>query len=313
MHNSAAFVGEALGSVRAQSFQDFEVIVVDDGSTDRTWEAIQGATKVFHQRFQAIRGTPGQAEGPAYARNAGIKQARGEFIAFLDSDDQWVPEHLARAYHCFQAYGERFGFFAGPGQIMGTTRFLHEFPWPSPEPQSASPQLLRECYFPLASVCVRRSLLEQVGGFCEELVCHEDWLLYLLLSKLTLFVHSPNVECLVRRRAESVSASASRMSKAMYRDRVKAYLIAEASGQWSRSELRSMREPFIQGRASELADYLCSFDADRTWWATSGLLQSGWRGRSIWMPILWRGFSQFTRRGWRKATRASKPEPTASA
>lgn len=114
---------------------------MDDGSTDRTWEAIQGATKVFHQRFQAIRGTPGQAEGPAYARNAGIKQARGEFIAFLDSDDQWVPEHLARAYHCFQAYGERFGFFAGPGQIMGTTRFLHEFPWPSPEPQSASPQL----------------------------------------------------------------------------------------------------------------------------------------------------------------------------
>ncbi|MEI7935835.1 MAG: glycosyltransferase family A protein [Verrucomicrobiota bacterium] len=303
-HNSGAFLKEALESVRAQTFQDFEVIIVDDASIDDTWQVVQSCQHWFSGRCRSLRIEPPRNEGPAGARNLALGQAQGESVAFLDSDDLWVPEHLARAQKCFRAHGDKVGLFAGPGQIIGTKRLLHEFQWPDPEPQPASPQLLQQCYFPLPSVCVRRSLLDEVGGFCAELVCHEDWLLYLLLSKRTLFMHSPEVECLIRRRPESVTRSRKRMSKPMYRDWVKAYLTVERSQMWSNVELRTMREGFIQDRAGELADYLCAFDVGRAAWSTSGLVASGLRGQKVWRPILWLGFCEFLCRGLRKVGRS---------
>ncbi|HPC54310.1 MAG TPA: glycosyltransferase family A protein [Verrucomicrobiota bacterium] len=304
-HNSAAFISQALESVRAQTFQDFEVIVVDDGSTDNTWQAIQGCAGWFPGRFCSIRVEPSQNKGPAGARNLAIRQAKGEFVAFLDSDDLWVPEHLARAKAAFRQNGGKAGLFAGRGQILGSTRFMHESVWPSAEPQPASPELLHACYFPLPSVCVRRALLLAVGGFAEQLVCHEDWLLYLQLSKLTCFIHSPAVECVIRRRSISVTTAVARMSQPMYRDRIKACLFAERSGNWSRGELRAMREPFIQNRSAELADYLCALDFDRMLWVVKGLLASGWSGWRYWLSILGRGTWQFVRRGGRKVVRSA--------
>jgi glycosyltransferase involved in cell wall biosynthesis len=302
-HNSGVLLKEALESVQSQTLQDFEVIVIDDGSTDNTWEVIQACAKLFPQRFHTIRFTPGQSKGPAGARNAGIRQARGEIVAFLDSDDLWPAGHLARANETLQRSGERTGLFAGPGQILGSNRPSHEFLWPTPEPQPASPQLLKGCYFPLPSVCIRRKLLQQLGGFSEELICYEDWLLYLQLSIKTLFAHSPEPECLVRKREASVTTNGASMSKPMYRDWIRAYLIAEQSGMRSSADLRIMRQWFIQGCAGELADYLCGFDIRRATWSTSGLLASGFRGQKVWRPILWRGFCEFLGRGLCKAGR----------
>jgi glycosyltransferase involved in cell wall biosynthesis len=304
-HNTAEFVSEALESVRAQTFQDFEVIVADDASADDTWQIVQSCQNWFPSRYHSLRIEPPRNRGPAGARNLALRQARGELVAFLDSDDLWVPEHLDRSHAAFQAHGQKLGLYAGLSSILGSARLSHEYPWPSAEPQPASQQLLNTCYFQTSSVCVRRNLLLEVGGFAEELVCYEDWLLFLQLSKRTLFMHSPFVESQFRRRENSVTASRARMSKAMYRDRVKAYLLAGRSQMWREAELRAMREGFIQDRAGELADHLCSFDVGRAWWATSGLLQSGWRGRKVWLPIFLRGFGQFLSRGLRKAGRPS--------
>jgi glycosyltransferase involved in cell wall biosynthesis len=301
-HNTGAYVRDALASVRAQTFQDFEVIVADDASTDETWKAVQECAGWFPSRYQSIRIAPPN-KGPAAARNAAIRLAQGEFVAFLDSDDLWVPEHLERAYGVLQHYGTTAGLFAGLSEVLGSDRLSHEFPWPSPEPQPASPQLLQSCYFQTSSVCVRRALLAQCGGFADELLCHEDWLLFLQLSKRTLFIHSPFIESLFRRRDNSVTTSDTRMSKPMYRDRVKAYLRAERSGLWNAAELRVMRESFIQDRASELADYLCGFQFGRARWMVGALLQTGLPGRKICLAIVQGGFSRFLARGLRKASR----------
>jgi glycosyltransferase involved in cell wall biosynthesis len=88
-YNRRAFVTMAIDSVLAQSYQDREIIVVDDGSTDDT----PAVLKAYGDRIRTIRQ---RNSGPGAARNAGIQAARGRWIAFLDSDDEWSPEKLAR-------------------------------------------------------------------------------------------------------------------------------------------------------------------------------------------------------------------------
>src|ERR1019366_1461004 len=228
--NTAAFLPAALESAERQTFQDFEVLVVDDGSTDSTWEAIESWRTRFAGRFKSIRLTPQERKGPAGARNLAIKHACGEFIAFLDSDDLWAAEHLARAEQSLHGHDRSVGLYCGPGQILGSSHVIEVEEWPPPAPQSTTARLLKGGYFPLPSVCVRRDLLELIGGFNETLLCYEDWLLYLQLSKRTRFVHSPFIECLVRLREGSTTSTGTRMSKAMYRDAVRVYLVANALG-----------------------------------------------------------------------------------
>jgi glycosyltransferase involved in cell wall biosynthesis len=92
VYNRAKSVGPTLESVRDQTFRDFECIVVDDGSADG--EELHGAVEALHDpRFRYVRRENG---GGGAARNTGIDEAKGEFIAFLDSDDRWLPEKLAR-------------------------------------------------------------------------------------------------------------------------------------------------------------------------------------------------------------------------
>lgn len=87
-YNRAKFVTKAIDSVLAQTYKDYEIIVVDDGSTDNTKEALEPYMDKITYIYQ-------ENEGVSAARNKGIKVARDEWIAFLDSDDEWLPEKLA--------------------------------------------------------------------------------------------------------------------------------------------------------------------------------------------------------------------------
>lgn len=89
-HNSAAYIGQTLQSVLAQSITDIEVLVVDDGSTDTTASII----KEIALRDQRVHYIHQVNQGVAVSRNTAMKQASGEFIAFIDSDDIWLPDHL---------------------------------------------------------------------------------------------------------------------------------------------------------------------------------------------------------------------------
>jgi len=96
-YNRAHLIGRAIQSVLNQTYQDFEVIVVDDGSTDNTEEIV----KSFNDpRIRYIRHE--KNKGAAAARNTGIKAARGKYIAFQDSDDEWLPEKLEKQMKVFE-------------------------------------------------------------------------------------------------------------------------------------------------------------------------------------------------------------------
>src|SRR5689334_6850738 len=88
--NRAFILPEALDSVLAQTWKDFEVLVVDDGSTDNTEEVLEPYVARHGVRFLRQAN-----QGPAAARNRGIEAARGKYVAFLDSDDLWLPIKLA--------------------------------------------------------------------------------------------------------------------------------------------------------------------------------------------------------------------------
>ena len=105
-YNRAHLVSRAIKSVLNQNFQDFEIIVVDDGSTDNTEEVIKSfKDKRIRYIWHEIN------KGGNAARNTGLKNSRGEYIAFLDSDDEWLPEKLERQLEIFEkSQDEKLGF-----------------------------------------------------------------------------------------------------------------------------------------------------------------------------------------------------------
>ena len=120
--NRAWIIGEALQSVFAQTFRDFEVLVVDDGSTDDTVSVIES---IKDPRLHYIRKDQNAGCGAAY--NSGIRAARGEYISFLDSDDLWKPEKLEYEVRFLDNHSEVQAVFSDLEKIDRRIHpFLHE-------------------------------------------------------------------------------------------------------------------------------------------------------------------------------------------
>lgn len=101
-YNAEAFLARAILSVEAQTFRDFELVVVDDGSTDGTADIARG--------FESVRYVRGSHQGEAGARNLGLEEATGELVAFVDADDEWLPEKLARQVAFMESLGSSFSY-----------------------------------------------------------------------------------------------------------------------------------------------------------------------------------------------------------
>jgi glycosyltransferase involved in cell wall biosynthesis len=170
--NSARFIGRALQSVFEQTFRDFEVIVVDDGSEDH--DELSTVLSEWVDKIDYIRQPNG---GPARARNTGIARASGELVAFLDADDDWLPEKLACQVDYFAKYADT-GLLhtaivgdAQPGALPGP-------------PRQAFCELFHTVFFiNTLTVMVPRRVLDAVGVFDERREVHiEDWDLWLRIA-----------------------------------------------------------------------------------------------------------------------------------
>lgn len=173
--NCDRYLPEAIDSVLAQTYQDFELIVVDDGSTDRTPEILQS----YGNRLQAIRQTN---QGVAQARNHGIQQAQGEWIAFLDADDVFLPHKLAAQIELAMAHPELEIIHSGWRRVDSQGNLLIVV-----EPWHQVPELTLESWLrwkpvlPSAMMFRRRSL-ERAGGFDPRFPPAEDTELVLRLA-----------------------------------------------------------------------------------------------------------------------------------
>ncbi len=195
--NAAGLIGQTLESLRLQTFQNFEALIVDDGSTDATAAVVQEFCNA-DRRFRLMRRP--HAGLPA-TRNAGMMQARGEFIAFLDADDLWLPEKLERQMKLFRA-DPRVNFSYTNFYFWDGTRDLqvhYRSRRPLPDGVPARP-LARSNVFGISTVIVRRETVIPDFLFDTRLIggC-EDWDLFLRLAERGLWARGTR-EPLVRYR-----------------------------------------------------------------------------------------------------------------
>jgi len=160
--------------VLGQTFRDFELIVVDDGSEDETGEALarcQGPISVVSQ----------ENRGVSAARNAGLAEARGELLAFLDSDDEWLPEKLERQVSLFP--GHDASFICHTEEIWRRNGMeIRQKEFHRKQGGRFFERALERCLISPSSVMLSRALLDRVGRFDELLPAAEDFDLWLRVT-----------------------------------------------------------------------------------------------------------------------------------
>lgn len=170
-----------LRSVLKQTERDFEVIIVDDGSTDETVQMVEAMNLPDNFRFFAR-----PHAGRSAARNYALSQARAERIAFLDSDDEYLPDTLEIQHRILDQFPD-YGLVNGGGYYVD--RHGKYFSWLAPAPPSGSIYDEIACYVPhtmfMPTVMVRREILERAGEFDVSLDRFEDIDMWRRISKIT--------------------------------------------------------------------------------------------------------------------------------
>jgi glycosyltransferase involved in cell wall biosynthesis len=183
-YNAEATIGAAVESVLAQTRDDFELIVVDDGSTDRTSTLVE---QYASDRIRLIRQSNA---GQAAARNAALALAQGLYVSLLDSDDLWLPTYLEEMANVLEAdasaavaYPDAWVFDQEMGKIARVTA---KEPWNPPsiprDPQTFFRALLEYGNFVFIGATIRRSILREVGPFHLGVDGSEDYELWLRIA-----------------------------------------------------------------------------------------------------------------------------------
>ena len=179
-HNRRELLIQAVASVRSQTMRNLEIVVVDDGSTDDTTSALSSISDV---RLRVIHLS--EARGVSHARNRGIRAATGQWISFLDDDDLWSPEKLARQLQAARETG-RCWACSGSVTVDAALRVIAGSPPPAPD-VIADTLPIRNCVPAGASnVVVARQLLNAAGEFDERLRHLADWDLWIRLASRDL-------------------------------------------------------------------------------------------------------------------------------
>lgn len=210
----ARFLPAAIGSLSAQTFQDWECIVVDDGSTDETEEVLHRLTNQ-EPRLIYVRQ---RASGVSAARNEGLRKARGEFIQFLDADDLLAPNKIETHVNALRSDAEA-AIVYGQSRYFddGAPTILRMRPRDDPtatgnvvdRPGTVTlSQLVETNPMTIEAALARKSVLDRVGGFDESLERMEDWDLWLrcaMTGARVNFVEADDAMVLVRVHASSAS------------------------------------------------------------------------------------------------------------
>ena len=176
-YNRPSFLYSAIKSVLNQTFQDFEIIVVDDASTDNTRKVVAefDEKRICYLRHRENR-------GGSTARNTGIKRSKGEFIAFLDDDDLWVRSKLEKQLDLFNKKPEIGAVYSGAwiinksGEIIG-----YDLPFLR---GNILPDMLRKNHVGSCSfVMVRKECFDRIGTFDETLPASQDWDMWVRLGE----------------------------------------------------------------------------------------------------------------------------------
>ncbi|MCV3216766.1 glycosyltransferase [Plectonema radiosum NIES-515] len=225
-YNCAKTIQQTIDSVLNQTFSDFELLIINDGSTDATSNVL---SQVKDLRIKVFSYTNA---GGNVSRNRGINHAIGEFISFLDADDIWTPDKLAtqlkalkenpttKVAYSWTDYIDENGKFVSSGTHISLNGNVYE--------ELLVKNFLENGSNPL--IC--KDALLAVGGFDESLVAGQDWDMWLRLAREFNFVAVPYVQILYRISANSLSCNLARQEKACLQVLNKAYITSPESLQY---------------------------------------------------------------------------------
>lgn len=210
-YNTEAWVGPAIESVLNQTRRDFELIVVDDGSTDQTVPTVEQ----FVQQDDRISLITQQHRGSSAARNAAIARSVGEYVSFIDSDDLWLPRYLEVMATTLEAHPraavahtDAWVLFDEVKKIArGSAMGAYLPPAVPGEPLEFLRALLEHHNFVYGATTVRRRALDEVGGFREDLRASLDYELWMRIAAHGhSFVRCPENLAVYRRRGDQITS-----------------------------------------------------------------------------------------------------------
>lgn len=246
-YNTAGLVSACLDSVFAQTYQDFEAVVVNDGSPDTP--ALEAALAPYMDRIVYIKQANKRCAG---ARNTGIAHARGEFLAFLDSDDTWLPRHLELQMKQFADDPSLALVYSNSTLVADGTQSLDFMTkCPSQGPANFETIAIERCQIPIATVVARKEAILKAGGFDESLARCDDydmWLRTAFYGAKVGYIREVTAITAPGARPGSLGQSNARMIEAYWR-------ILENAG--NKLPLSHAQRKLVRARADEIhARYL---------------------------------------------------------
>lgn len=225
IYNGATTISETITSLQQQTYQNFEIWVIDDGSIDDTLAVLQ---TINEPRLQVKSYTNA---GQAVARNRGLELARGEYVSFIDADDCWTPDKLADQLAALTAHPIAAVAYSWTDHIDEASRFLRHGPQLCFEGNVFRKLLYNDFVGSGSNILVRRSALVEIGGFDPSLPPSEDWDCWLRLAQRFEFVVVPKPQILYRVSSQSSSFNVWRMERSSLRTIQQAFANAPASAQ----------------------------------------------------------------------------------
>lgn len=215
-YNAAKYLAAALASVEAQTFEDWRILLIDDGSTDNTAEVAAPFMARLGQRFTYIRQ---ENQGLPAARNTAIRNSSAEYMALLDSDDIWLPCRLAESLSYLESHPRVGVSHSSVAFVDETGKILQTFNTPQKHGEGMiAPYIyMRKVQLPCPTVTFRRRCIDTVGLFDETMRATEDRDLWFRIALHFEVGFIPKVLAHYRTSAASMSADPHRMLQAQLR------------------------------------------------------------------------------------------------
>ncbi len=178
-YNAESFLRETIASVFQQTYPNIELIVVDDGSTDRSREILLDARK----QYSALTVLQQENQGPYPARNLALRHAKGEFIAFLDADDYWAQDCLEKLYHALNASNSDLSYCGWQNIVEnGQNGPLYI---PPDYTNNIFEYFLNGCPWPIHAALTKRKIIDEIGGFSTRCFSAMDYDFWIRISAIT--------------------------------------------------------------------------------------------------------------------------------
>ncbi|QIR40369.1 glycosyltransferase [Tolypothrix sp. PCC 7910] len=227
-YNSENTIAQTINSVLNQTFSDWELIVINDGSQDKTLDII---LEFNHPRIKVFS-YPNS--GSQKSRNRGLEHAVAEFVSFLDADDLWTPDKLESQFKALQANPQAAVAYSWTNCIDEKSQFLRRGTYISAMGNVYANLLLINFLENGSNPLIRRDALNVVGGFDESLNAAQDWDIYLRLAAHYTFVAVPSPQILYRISGNSMSTNVLGLEKGSLAVIERAFKQAPQSIQYSK-------------------------------------------------------------------------------